>query len=169
MYFQNGCSEVSESSSTSSELGNSISNLNSNLLSNSTASSNKAPGSQLTHKPVPFHRRSTIGLELNNKLLAIEKDPTLGRFIKIFYCELKCYFAVVLYFTDSLEREQRKQTLCFAYSSLGSSFFSTGNDTVESVVGEYNMIFSSVCEFCVCCFYLFYLNKYVLKSSLWFL
>lgn len=78
--FQNGCSEVSESSSTSSELGNSISNLNNSLLTNnSTASSNKAPGSQLTHKPVPFQRRSTIGIELTNKLLAIEKDPTLGK------------------------------------------------------------------------------------------
>lgn len=79
-YFQNGCSEVSESSSTSSEIGNSISNLNSSLLTNSTAGSNKAPGSQLTHKPVPFQRRSTIGLELTNKLLAIEKDPTLGKY-----------------------------------------------------------------------------------------
>lgn len=43
-----------------------------------------------------------------------------------------------MFVADSLEREQRKQTLCFAYSSLGSSFFSTGNDTVESVVGKWN-------------------------------
>nr|CAI5822938.1 unnamed protein product [Callosobruchus analis] len=113
----NGCSEVSESSSTSSELGNSISNLNSNLLNANTTpiSSSKAPGSQLSHKPIAFQRRPTIGLELTNKLVAIDKDPTL----------------------DSLEREQRKQTLCFAYSNLGAgSFFSTGNDTVESVVGN---------------------------------
>ncbi|CAH1110075.1 unnamed protein product [Psylliodes chrysocephalus] len=117
----NGCSEVSESSSTSSEIGNSISNLNSSLINanvtNSSSTSSKAPGSQLTHKPVPFQGRPTINLELTNKLLAIDKDPTLG--------------------SDSLEREQRKQTLCFAYSSLGSSsFFSRGNDTVESVVGN---------------------------------
>ncbi|XP_072395937.1 RING finger protein unkempt [Diabrotica undecimpunctata] len=116
----NGCSEVSESSSTSSELGNSISNLNNSLNASatSTTSTSKAPGSQLTHKHVPFRGGPTIGMELTNKLLAIEKDPTL----------------------DSLEREQRKQTLCFAaYSSIGSSFFSRGNDTignVESVVGN---------------------------------
>ncbi|CAH1116099.1 unnamed protein product [Phaedon cochleariae] len=112
----NGCSEVSESSSTSSELGNSISNLNSSLLNvnSSSTSKSKAPGSQLTHKPIPFQRRPTIGLELTNKLLAIENDPTL----------------------DSLEREQRKQTLCYTYNQLGGSFFSTGNDTVESLVGN---------------------------------
>ncbi|XP_057659912.1 putative E3 ubiquitin-protein ligase UNKL isoform X2 [Diorhabda carinulata] len=111
----NGCSEVSESSSTSSEIGNSISNLNSSLInSNVTSTTNKAPGSQLTHKPVPFQGRPTMGLELTNKLLAIEKDPTL----------------------DAIEREQRKQTLCFAYTSLGSSFFGRGNETVESVVGN---------------------------------
>lgn len=134
-FFQNGCSEVSESSSTSSELGNSISNLNSSLLTNcSTAGSNKAPGSQLTHKPVPFQRRSTVGLELTNKLLAIDKDPTLGEFNPMYLISYKKQFIVL---ADSLEREQRKQTLCFAYSSLGSSFFSTGNDTVESVVGKW--------------------------------
>ncbi|XP_074027508.1 RING finger protein unk isoform X1 [Leptinotarsa decemlineata] len=112
----NGCSEVSESSSTSSELGNSISNLNSSLMNitcNTSTSTSKAPGSQLTHKPIPFQRRSAIGLELTNKLLAIDKDPSL----------------------DSLEREQRKQS-CFGYSGISGSFFSTGNDTVESVVGN---------------------------------
>lgn len=35
-----------------------------------------------------------------------------------------------------MEREQRKQTLRFTYSGLANSFFSTGNDTVESVVGN---------------------------------
>ncbi|CAH0564404.1 unnamed protein product [Brassicogethes aeneus] len=96
----NGSSEVSESASTSS------------LGSNSSHS--KAPGSQLTHKPSPFQRHPTICLELTNKLLAIEKDPTL----------------------DAIEREQRKQNLYYAYSNLGASYFSTGNDTMESVVDE---------------------------------
>ncbi|XP_049817864.1 putative E3 ubiquitin-protein ligase UNKL isoform X3 [Aethina tumida] len=94
----NGSSEVSESASTSS-LG-------------SNSSHNKAPGSQLAHKPA-FQRHPTIGLELTNKLLAIDKDPTL----------------------DPIEREQRKQSLYYTYSNLGASYF-TGNDTVESVVGN---------------------------------
>lgn len=94
----NGSSEVSESASTSS------------LGSNSSHS--KAPGSQLVNKSIPFHRHTSLGLELNNKLLAIEKDPTL----------------------DVIEREQRKQTLYFTYGSLGTNFYS--NDTVESVVGK---------------------------------
>ncbi|XP_030754365.1 RING finger protein unkempt [Sitophilus oryzae] len=98
----NGSSEVSESASSTSSIGS------------NSCSSNKAPGAQLTHKSLPFQRHSTLGLELTNKLLAIEKDPNL----------------------DPIEREQRKQTLCFAYSSLGGPFFSTGNDTVESVVGN---------------------------------
>ncbi|XP_044758278.1 RING finger protein unkempt isoform X2 [Coccinella septempunctata] len=93
----NGSSEVSESASTSS------------LGSNSSHS--KAPGAQLAHKSVPFHRHP-IGLELNNKLVALDKDHTL----------------------DNLEREQRKQTLYFTYSGLGTNFYS--NDTVESVVGN---------------------------------
>lgn len=46
----------------------------------SNSSHNKAPGSQLAHKPA-FQRHPTIGLELTNKLLAIDKDPTLGRSI----------------------------------------------------------------------------------------
>ncbi|XP_049817862.1 putative E3 ubiquitin-protein ligase UNKL isoform X1 [Aethina tumida] len=95
---ENGSSEVSESASTSS-LG-------------SNSSHNKAPGSQLAHKPA-FQRHPTIGLELTNKLLAIDKDPTL----------------------DPIEREQRKQSLYYTYSNLGASYF-TGNDTVESVVGN---------------------------------
>lgn len=94
----NGSSEVSESASTSS------------LGSNSSHS--KAPGSQLTHKLIPF-QRPTLSLDLTNKLLAIEKDPTL----------------------DPFEREQRKQNLYFNYGNLTNSFF-TGNDTVESVVGS---------------------------------
>jgi hypothetical protein len=61
----NGSSEVSESASTSS------------LGSNSSHS--KAPGSQLAHKSLPFNRHLPLGVELNNKLLAIEKDPSLGR------------------------------------------------------------------------------------------
>ncbi|XP_018574754.1 RING finger protein unkempt homolog isoform X3 [Anoplophora glabripennis] len=112
----NGCSEVSESSSTSSEIGNSISNLSSSLINVTTGSSagtSKAPGSQLTHKPIPFQRHTTINLELSNKLMAIEKDPTL----------------------DAIEREQRKQNMCYAYNNLGGPFYS-GSDTVESVVGN---------------------------------
>ncbi|XP_050298440.1 putative E3 ubiquitin-protein ligase UNKL [Anthonomus grandis grandis] len=97
----NGSSEVSESASSTSSIGS------------NSCSSNKAPGAQLAHKTLPFQRHNSIGLELTNKLLQIEKDPTL----------------------DPIEREQRKQTLCFAYNSLGNSFF-TGNDTVESVVGN---------------------------------
>ncbi|XP_022916199.1 RING finger protein unkempt isoform X2 [Onthophagus taurus] len=95
----NGSSEVSESASTSS------------LGSNSSHS--KAPGAQLTHKPIPYHRPNTLNTyELAKQLLAIERDP-------------------------NLEREQRKQNLCLAYTGIGppSSFF-TGNDTVESVVGN---------------------------------
>ncbi|KAJ8911655.1 hypothetical protein NQ315_006001, partial [Exocentrus adspersus] len=108
----NGCSEVSESSSTSSEISSSITNLSSSLINAATSTgTSKAPGSQLTHKPIPFQRHPTIGLELTNKLLAIEKDPTL----------------------DPIEREQRKQTLCFAYSNLSGAFF-TGSDSVENVV-----------------------------------
>lgn len=43
-------------------------------------------------------------------------------------------------FSDAIEREQRKQTLCLAYTGIGPpvSFFSTGNDTVESVVGMFS-------------------------------
>ncbi|XP_018574756.1 RING finger protein unkempt isoform X5 [Anoplophora glabripennis] len=114
----NGCSEVSESSSTSSEIGNSISNLSSSLINVTTGSSagtSKAPGSQLTHKPIPFQRHTTINLELSNKLMAIEKDPTLV--------------------SDAIEREQRKQNMCYAYNNLGGPFYS-GSDTVESVVGN---------------------------------
>lgn len=46
-------------------------------------------------------------------------------------------FDVLLLILDPIEREQRKQTLCLAYSGIGpSSFFGTANDTVESVVGK---------------------------------
>ncbi|XP_076255239.1 RING finger protein unk isoform X2 [Rhynchophorus ferrugineus] len=103
----------SESSNGSSEVSESASSTSS--IGSNSCSSNKAPGAQLTHKTLPFQRHpSTLGLELTTKLLAIENDPNL----------------------DAREREQKKQTLCYAYSSLGGSFFSTGNDTVESVVGN---------------------------------
>lgn len=63
--FQNGSSEVSECASTSSVGSNS--------------SHSKAPGSQLTHKPIAFPRPSTIATrELTKQLIAIENDPTLG-------------------------------------------------------------------------------------------
>ncbi|KAH1025294.1 RING finger protein unkempt [Dendroctonus ponderosae] len=101
----------SESSNGSSEVSESASSTSS--IGSNSCSSNKAPGAQLTHKSIPFQRPNNLGLELSNKLLQIEKDPNL----------------------DPIQREQRKQTLCFAYSSLGNSFF-TGNDTVESVVGN---------------------------------
>lgn len=39
-----------------------------------------------------------------------------------------------LFFLDAIEREQRKQTLCLAYTGIGPPFFNT--DTVESVVGK---------------------------------
>lgn len=56
---------MSESASTSS------------LGSNSSHS--KAPGSQLTHKPIPFPRPSAIGtLELTKQLLSIDNDASLG-------------------------------------------------------------------------------------------
>ncbi|EFA09041.2 RING finger protein unkempt [Tribolium castaneum] len=87
----NGSSEVSESASTSS------------LGSNSSHS--KAPGSQLAHKSLPFNRSLPLGVELNNKLLAIEKDPSL----------------------DVLEREKMKQSLRFPF---GGGFFGSTNDTV---------------------------------------
>jgi hypothetical protein len=97
----NGSSEVSESASTSS------------LGSNSSHS--KAPGSQLAHKSLPFNRHLPLGVELNNKLLAIEKDPSL----------------------DVLEREKLKQSLRFPFGGISQpSFFGSGNDTVGSVVGE---------------------------------
>ncbi|XP_060522211.1 RING finger protein unkempt isoform X2 [Cylas formicarius] len=102
----------SESSNGSSEVSESASSTSS--IGSNSCSSNKAPGAQLAHKSVPFQRHPSLGLELTNKLLATEKDSTL----------------------DPLEREQRKQALCFTYSTLGGSFFSTGNDTVESVVGN---------------------------------
>lgn len=64
-FFQNGSSEVSECASTSSVGSNS--------------SHSKAPGSQLTHKPIAFHRPSSIATrELTKQLIAIENDPTLG-------------------------------------------------------------------------------------------
>ncbi|XP_063917837.1 RING finger protein unkempt homolog isoform X2 [Zophobas morio] len=97
----NGSSEVSESASTSS------------LGSNSSHS--KAPGSQLAHKSIPFNRHLPLGVELNNKLLAIEKDPNL----------------------DVLEREKLKQSLRFPFTGISqSSFFGSANDTVGSVVGN---------------------------------
>ncbi|XP_066153100.1 RING finger protein unkempt isoform X3 [Euwallacea fornicatus] len=101
----------SESSNGSSEVSESASSASS--IGSNSCSSNKAPGAQLAHKTLPFQRHNTLGLELTSKLLQIEKDPNL----------------------DPIEREQRKQSLCFAYSNLGSSFF-TVNDTVESVVGN---------------------------------
>jgi hypothetical protein len=100
-FLQNGSSEVSESASTSS------------LGSNSSHS--KAPGSQLAHKSLPFNRHLPLGVELNNKLLAIEKDPSL----------------------DVLEREKLKQSLRFPFGGISQpSFFGSGNDTVGSVVGN---------------------------------
>ncbi|CAG9767153.1 unnamed protein product [Ceutorhynchus assimilis] len=96
----------------SSEVSESASSTSS--IGSNSCSSNKAPGAQLTHKVLPFQRHSNnLELELTAKLLQIEKDPNL----------------------DPIEREQRRQTLCFTYNSLGNSFF-TGNDTVESVVGN---------------------------------
>ncbi|KAK9888175.1 hypothetical protein WA026_000444 [Henosepilachna vigintioctopunctata] len=94
----NGSSEVSESASTSS------------LGSNSSHS--KAPGAQLAHKALPFHRHASLGLELNNKLIAIEKDSSL----------------------DVLEREKRKQNQFYTYGGLGTNFYNS--DTVDSVVGN---------------------------------
>lgn len=73
VFFQNGSSEVSESASTSS------------LGSNSSHS--KAPGAQLAHKSLPFHRHP-LGLELNNKLVALDKDHTLGK--------LRFFFSIFL-------------------------------------------------------------------------
>ncbi|XP_025833332.1 RING finger protein unkempt isoform X2 [Agrilus planipennis] len=105
----NGSGEASESASTTS-------------VGSNGSSHNKAPGSQLTHKPIPYGRpTTTIGtLELTKQLLAIDNDPTLVSLL------------------DAIEREQKKQNLCLAYSGIGPpvSFFSTGNDTVESVVGN---------------------------------
>lgn len=51
-------------------------------------------------------------------------------------------------FLDAIEREQRKQTLCLAYTGIGPpvSFFSTGNDTVESVVGKYKKIENTITD-----------------------
>lgn len=66
-YIQNGSSEVSESASSASSIGS------------NSCSSNKAPGAQLAHKNYSFQRHNTLGLELTNKLLQIEKDPTLGK------------------------------------------------------------------------------------------
>lgn len=65
--LQNGSSEVSESASSASSIGS------------NSCSSNKAPGAQLTHKTIPFQRHNTLGLELTNKLLQIEKDTNLGK------------------------------------------------------------------------------------------
>ncbi|KAL1494205.1 hypothetical protein ABEB36_009837 [Hypothenemus hampei] len=95
----------------SSEVSESASSTSS--IGSNSCSSNKAPGAQLAHKNIPFQRHSLLGTELTNKLLQIEEDPNL----------------------DPIERENRKQRLCYAYNSIGSSFF-TGNDTVESVVGN---------------------------------
>ncbi|XP_031353673.1 RING finger protein unkempt isoform X1 [Photinus pyralis] len=102
----NGSGEVSESGSMSS-------------IGSNSSSHNKAPGSQLTHKSLSYSRASnSLGTrrELTKQLLALDNDITL----------------------DALEREQRKQTLCLAYTGIGPpvSYFSTGNDTVESVVGN---------------------------------
>ncbi|KAK9759031.1 Core histone H2A/H2B/H3/H4 [Popillia japonica] len=94
----NGSSEVSESASTSS------------LGSNSSHS--KAPGAQLTHKPIPYNRPNTSFNHLELKqLLAIENDSSL----------------------DVLEREQRKQPY-LAYGGIGSSSFF--GDTIDSVVSN---------------------------------
>lgn len=73
VFFQNGSSEVSESASTSSVGSNS--------------SHSKAPGAQLTHKPIPFPRPSAIGtLELTKQLLSIDNDASLGKTFSI--CEV---------------------------------------------------------------------------------
>lgn len=100
----------SGSSNGSSEVSESAST--SSLGSNS--SHNKAPGSQLVHnKAMPFHRHNT--LEITQQLLAIENDPTL----------------------DAIEKEQKKQNLCIIYGGMQhTSFFGTGNDNVDSVVGN---------------------------------
>lgn len=109
----------------------------------SNSSHSKAPGSQLTHKPIPFPRpQTTIATrELTKQLLAIDNDPTLGAMMKNLPRSIS--ISVDL-FSDAIEREQRKQTLCLAYSGIGapSSFFSTGNDTVESVVGKPHIFFA---------------------------
>lgn len=69
--LQNGSSEVSESASTSS------------LGSNSSHS--KAPGAQLTHKPIPYNRPNTSFNHLELKqLLAIENDSSLGKIVFYF-------------------------------------------------------------------------------------
>ncbi|XP_017770912.1 PREDICTED: RING finger protein unkempt [Nicrophorus vespilloides] len=102
------CKEKSsESSNGSSEVSESAST--SSLGSNSSHS--KAPGSQLTHKTLNCHRPTIGTLELTKQLLAIDNDPNL----------------------DAIEREQKKQTLCLAYSGIGPPFFNTGNDCIVTV------------------------------------